>query len=54
MKRPPPPPPPLHPYIITKNEAQKAVFGLGYPSMPIYTVEEFYENRVKDGRFCLF
>lgn len=46
-----PPPKPLRPIIITKDEAQKAVFGLGYPSLPTMTVQEFYDKRVKDGIF---
>lgn len=45
------PPPPLKPIIITKDEVQKAVFGAGYPSLPIMTVEEFYHKRVEDGIF---
>lgn len=48
MKR---PPTPLKPIIITKDIAQKAVFGAGYPSMPTLTVQEFYEKRIKDGIF---
>lgn len=44
-----PPPKPLQPFIITKNEVQKKVFGAGYPSLPVMTVQEFYEKRVKDG-----
>lgn len=39
----------LKPVIITRDAAQKAVFGAGYPSLPVLTVEEFYEQRVKDG-----
>ena len=30
---------------------QKEVFGLGYPSIPTYTLDEFYEQKVKDGTF---
>ncbi|XP_050455933.1 immunoglobulin-binding protein 1b isoform X1 [Cataglyphis hispanica] len=41
--------PKLQPIIITRDEAQKKVFGVGYPSLPVLTVEEFYEQRVKDG-----
>lgn len=40
---------PLTPIIITKDEIQKKIFGAGYPSLPKYTVQEFYEQRVKDG-----
>lgn len=42
-------PPPLKPIIITKNELQKKVYGLGYPSLPTMTVDEFYEERVREG-----
>lgn len=44
-------PKPLQPFIITRNAAQKAVFGLGYPSVPIMTVDEFYQQRVDEGIF---
>ena len=33
--------------IITKNEEMKRVFGLGYPSAPVYTVEEFGERQAE-------
>ncbi|XP_017857840.1 PREDICTED: immunoglobulin-binding protein 1 [Drosophila arizonae] len=46
-----PKPKPLQPFIITRNETQKAVFGLGYPSVPIMTVDEFYQQRVDEGIF---
>lgn len=46
-----PPPQPLKPIIITKDEIQKAVYGAGYPSVPIMTVEEFYNKRVEEGIF---
>lgn len=42
---------PLKPIIITKDAVQKAVYGLGYPSYPTMTVDEFYTQRVKDGVF---
>jgi len=44
-------PKPLQPFIITRNATQKAVFGLGYPSLPILTVDEFYQQRVDEGIF---
>lgn len=52
-EKPPPKhtPKPLKPIIITRDAAQKAVYGLGYPSFPTMTVEEFYEQRVADGIF---
>lgn len=46
-----PKPKPLKPVIITKDEFQKKVFGAGYPSLPTMTVEEFYEQRVREGIF---
>lgn len=46
-----PQPTPLKPIIITKDALQKAVYGLGYPSFPTYTVQEFYDQRVADGVF---
>ncbi|KAF3421919.1 hypothetical protein E2986_03434 [Frieseomelitta varia] len=44
-----PSPPKLRPIIITRNDVEKKVFGAGYPSLPVLTVQEFYEQRVKDG-----
>lgn len=41
----------FQPFIIARNEAQKNVFGLGYPSVPVMTVEDFYHQRVKEGIF---
>lgn len=46
-----PQPKPLKPVIITRDAVQKAVFGAGYPSLPTMTVDEFYEQRVKEGIF---
>ncbi|CAH1639393.1 unnamed protein product [Spodoptera littoralis] len=42
---------PLRPVIITRDELQKAVFGAGYPAIPSLTVEEFYDQRVREGLF---
>jgi len=36
-------------YIITRNEEQKKVYGLGYPAVPVLTVEEFYQQRIDQG-----
>uniref|UniRef100_A0A6V7IQZ5 TAP42-like family protein n=1 Tax=Bracon brevicornis TaxID=1563983 RepID=A0A6V7IQZ5_9HYME len=44
-------PPKLQPIIITKNDIQKQVFGAGYPSLPVMTVEEFYEKKIADGEW---
>lgn len=42
---------PLKPIIITKDAIQKAIYGAGYPSLPTYTVQEFYDQRVEEGIF---
>ncbi|XP_026731671.1 immunoglobulin-binding protein 1 [Trichoplusia ni] len=41
----------LKPVIITRDALQKAVFGAGYPAIPALTVEEFYDQRVREGLF---
>jgi len=41
------PPVKTKPMIIAKNEQMKKVLGLGYPSAPIYTVEEFGDRQVE-------
>ena len=40
---------PSRPFIITRDQVQKKVFGLGYPSVPTYTIDEFYERQVELG-----
>ncbi|CAH0557506.1 unnamed protein product [Brassicogethes aeneus] len=45
------PPAPLKPFIITRDEVQKAVYGAGYPGLATMTVQEFYDKRVADGVF---
>jgi len=40
---------PMQPIIITKDKLQKQVYGLGYPSLPVLSIEEFYEKRVAEG-----
>lgn len=37
------------PFIIARTEAQKKVFGMGYPSLPTMTIEEFAESKIKEG-----
>lgn len=44
-------PKPLKPIIITRDLAQKAIYGLGYPSLPTMTVQEFYDDRVREKFF---
>ena len=43
------PPRRLQPIIITADKLQKEVYGLGYPSLPILSVDEFYEKRIAEG-----
>ncbi|ODN01446.1 Immunoglobulin-binding protein 1 [Orchesella cincta] len=38
-------------FIITKTQAEKQVFGTGYPAVPILTVDEMYEQRRKTGQW---
>lgn len=49
LKKPQPNQKPLKPIIITRDAAQKAVYGLGYPSIPAMTVEELVDQRLKEG-----
>ncbi|XP_073835950.1 immunoglobulin-binding protein 1-like [Musca autumnalis] len=44
-----PKPKPMQPF--TKDATQKAVFGMGYPSLPVMSVDEFYSQRVQEGIF---
>lgn len=44
-----PKPKPKPPIIITRDAAQKAVFGIGYPAYPTMTVEEFISGKEADG-----
>uniref|UniRef100_A0A914YGR0 Immunoglobulin-binding protein 1 n=1 Tax=Panagrolaimus superbus TaxID=310955 RepID=A0A914YGR0_9BILA len=41
----------LPPFIIAKTEEQRKVFGLGYPSIPSYTVDQWYDQMQAKGRF---
>ncbi|XP_014209001.1 immunoglobulin-binding protein 1 [Copidosoma floridanum] len=38
--------------IITRNAMQKKVYGVGYPSLPVMSVEEFYDKKIKDGEWA--
>lgn len=42
---------PLKPIIITRDAVQKEVFGMGYKNLPVFSIEEFYDQRVRDGWF---
>lgn len=37
------------PVIITRDVVQKQVLGAGYPSVPTYTVDEWYSQMVREG-----
>ncbi|XP_078268704.1 immunoglobulin-binding protein 1 [Rhinoraja longicauda] len=41
--------PPMQPFILTRNAAEAKVFGLGYPSFPTMTVDDWYEQHKKQG-----
>ena len=41
----------LKPFIIARNAQQKQVFGLGYPSIPTVTVDEWFDQMQKSGGF---
>ena len=34
-----------------QDKLQKEVYGLGYPSLPVLSVAEFYDQRVREGWF---
>lgn len=40
---------PFKPIIITRDAVQKKVYGLGYPSIPTVTVDEFIGQKISDG-----
>ncbi|CAD5231313.1 unnamed protein product [Bursaphelenchus okinawaensis] len=43
---------PLKTKFIPKRETEQGkVFGMGYPSLPSQTVNEWYEQQVSSGRF---
>ncbi|KAM9376378.1 immunoglobulin-binding protein 1 [Pholidichthys leucotaenia] len=40
---------PIKPFILTKDAVQAQVFGVGYPSLPTMTVDDWYEQHRKHG-----
>lgn len=36
----------IKPFILTRDAAQAAVFGAGYPSLPTMTIDQLYEQEV--------
>ncbi|KAM8987732.1 immunoglobulin-binding protein 1-like [Ara ararauna] len=41
--------PPMKPFILTRDAAQNKVFGAGYPSLPVMTVDDWYDQRRRQG-----
>ncbi|NXU47048.1 IGBP1 protein, partial [Turnix velox] len=41
--------PPFKPFILTRDVAQAKVFGAGYPGLPTMTVDDWYDQRRKQG-----
>jgi immunoglobulin-binding protein 1 len=41
--------PSVQPYVITRDALQAKVIGAGYPSLPVYSVEEFYDQLAGKG-----
>lgn len=37
------------PFIIAKSQMQAQVFGLGYPSVPVYSIDQFYDQLQDQG-----
>ncbi|KAM6061130.1 immunoglobulin-binding protein 1 isoform 2-T2 [Chlamydotis macqueenii] len=40
---------PLKPFLLTRDAAQAKVFGAGYPGLPTMTVDDWYEQRRRQG-----
>ena len=40
---------PFKPFILTRDKAMQQVFGLGYPSVPVMTVDEFVDQKNAEG-----
>ena len=40
---------PLKPIIVTRDAVQKHVFGMGYTNLPVISIEEFYDERARNG-----
>ena len=40
---------PMKPYILTRDVIQAKVMGQGYPSLPVYTIDEFYDQLTDKG-----
>lgn len=39
----------VKPFILTRDAAQARVFGAGYPGLPTMTVDDWYEQRRRQG-----
>ncbi|NXG56180.1 IGBP1 protein, partial [Hemiprocne comata] len=40
---------PMKPFVLTRDAAQAKVFGAGYPGLPTMTVDDWYEQRRRQG-----
>jgi immunoglobulin-binding protein 1 len=40
------------PFILTRNDVAKKVFGLGYPAVPVMTVDEFVDQKEREGTWA--
>ena len=45
--------PQLKPFIIARNEVQKKIYGLGYPSIPTVSVDDFVNQKLKEGTLSI-
>ncbi len=44
---------PLKPIIITRDQIQKKVYGLGYPSIPTVSIDEFVNKKLEEGTLAI-
>ena len=44
-----PPSRPFKPMVITRDQLQSKAIGVGYPSIPTMTIDEFYESLAQRG-----
>lgn len=45
--------PAFKPFIITRNEVQKKVYGMGYPSVPTMTIDQFINKKLEEGSLSI-
>ncbi len=44
---------PLKPIIITRDQIQKKIYGLGYPSIPTVSIDEFVNKKIEEGTLAI-